>query len=181
MNGTICSTATCATTAGYMRSGCQGAHPTWRQGRNILAPKTAYKFSAWIKVRDIKNVKVQTLRVGPAVDCSGPTITNTRDWTLVETTFTTPDVPSPVVTLYPAILSNEGEVWIDDVTLVEVSKPEKNIVANPGFEQTLWIGAKKWRFPANRTFSWTEFSPIKDFLQDPKGYKIRGSNDQKEN
>ena len=78
-------------------------------------------------------------------------------------------------------LNVEGEVWIDNVTLVAVSKPEKNIVANPGFEQTLWIGAKKWRFPANRTFSWTEFSPIKDFLQDSKGYKIRGSNDQKEN
>ena len=48
-----------------------------------------------------------------------------------------------------------------------------NLLANPGFERTLWIGAKKWRFPANRTFSWTEFSPIKDFLQDPKGYKIQ--------
>ncbi len=154
----------------YMRGGCPGKHPGWRQGRNILQPKTTYNFRAWIKVRDIKNVKVETLRVRPAVNCQGPTIEKTQDWTLVETTFTTPDVPSPTVTLYPALLSNEGEVSIDDVSLTKADAPEKNLVANPGFERTLWIGAKKWHFPYSRNFSWTKFAPIKDFLEDPKGY-----------
>ena len=156
----------------YIRGGIPGYHGGWSQNRVLLKPKTTYTFRAWIKVKDIKDVKIRTLRVISPINCFGPEIKGTQDWTLVETTFTTPDGPSLSVTMLPALLHNEGEVWIDDVSLTAAGS-EENLIKNPGFEKPYGKTARDWHYPANRTFSWTEFSPVKDFLKDPKGCKIR--------
>jgi len=160
----------------YVRGNRPGYHGGWQSHHSVvLAPDTKYKFSAWVKFNNIKDGEVSCLVLSGPARVAGPTITESCDWRLVETTFVTPDVTPLAGGVRPVVLKNEGEVWVDDVRIAPVEDPDRNIAPNPGFEASRGAEPVQWIHPSRRDFSWTEHPPISEFLQNPAGYVFKKS------
>jgi len=99
-----------------------------------VPPKTTFVFSAMIKTVGVVS-DAQLRAVALYVDMydgekwygkSWGTILGSKNWTRYEITFTTPNKTTEV-TVFPALVSNKGEVWLDEVSLVAKGwKPRKD-------------------------------------------------------
>lgn len=86
-----------------------------------IPPNTTFRLKARVKTVDVENLKTRILIVegqGPSGWFEGSLgeIPGSNDWTLHETTFTTPNEET-TIGFYPAMITNKGEVWIDDTYL----------------------------------------------------------------
>ena len=85
-----------------------------------VPPNTTFRYRAMIKTVDVEGLEAVVLywdvtdEAGNWYEGSLQTIRGSKDWALYETSFTTPNVPT-LVTLYPALVYNRGQVWLDEV------------------------------------------------------------------
>ena len=156
----------------YIRGAVKGSHSGWSQSGLILKPRTEYAVSAWVKVTGTEETEVTAARVTGSGVSTGVKLKAAEGWQRVEVSFVTPDSPSISVTLHPALLTNEGEVWIDDVALVAAEDPDNNLVGNGSFEKARGTMPDGWRCPVKRDFRWTELPPVSEFLKDPEGFPV---------
>jgi len=93
------------------------------QGFSDIPPNTTFYYSAWIKTVDVEDLEARILFVD--VEDSGHewieshewgVLEGSHDWTFYETEFTTPDEITNL-NVYPALVTNRGEVWIDEASL----------------------------------------------------------------
>lgn len=91
-----------------------------------VPPNTTFRFVAMLKTIDVQDLKIHFLyhdvfdAEGNWYGGKGGVITGSKDWLLYETTFVTPNVPTKV-SVYPALVFNRGEVWIDTVYLEQLA------------------------------------------------------------
>jgi len=96
-----------------------------------VPPNTVFHFSAMIKTVDIEGLETAVL-YRDVYDSEGnwyggelKRIRRSADWTLYETSFTTPDRITKV-SIFPVLVYNKGEVWIDETSLtIESWQPPK--------------------------------------------------------
>jgi hypothetical protein len=102
-----------------------------------VPPNTNFHFSAFIKTVDIDSLEARVLYYD-IVDSEGNwyggqagRIQGSTDWTLYEESFTTPNRET-TITLYPSLPYNQGEFWIDNVSLIQEGwqSPEVPIILN---------------------------------------------------
>jgi len=94
-----------------------------RQYFQNIPPNTTFHYKAVIKTVDVEALETVVLH-WETWDAEGNyyggklgSIQGSTDWTLYETSFTTPDVVTEV-RLFPALVYNKGEVWIDEASLI---------------------------------------------------------------
>jgi len=87
-----------------------------------VPPNTTFHFKAMVKTVDVESLKAVVL-YRDVYDAEHiwygghlTVIQGSRDWTLYETSFTTPDKMTDVY-VYPALVYNRGDVWIDETSL----------------------------------------------------------------
>jgi mannosyltransferase len=109
----------------------QGYTPSYHGGmfqKVNLSPHSVYLFSAWLKSELASDAKVSILYreylggEGDLVGISGGEFSGSKDWGNVEILFVSPSYETNVL-FYPALLTGEGNVWIDDVELVNLNIP----------------------------------------------------------
>ena len=101
-----------------------GYHGGWYQ-RVRVKPNTLYLFSSWIRVEDAHTVKGRLLywenyvegrpRGHWAEEFSGD-----MEWAHKWTVFVAPESDEGVITFYPVLVTGQGQVWVDDVRLIEL-------------------------------------------------------------
>jgi len=156
----------------YVRGAVEGSLGGWSRSGLILKPGTAYTASAWVRIVAAEDAQVRCVHVSGSGVSASAKPTATEDWQRVETSFVTPDAPAISVTFHPALLTNQGEVSADDVSLVADDAPERNLVGNPGFEKARGTMPDGWKCPVKRNFIWTTLPPVSDFLADPDNFPV---------
>jgi len=125
----------------YMKGNTSGYHGGYSVSPSIgLKPDTQYRYSAWVKTRNITG-HVTTLYVqwkkpdGKGASSAGPKISGTTEWKYYERVFKTPGGNGPTeVTFSVILLSGEGEVWVDDIELIELKESKsETAVSRSGF------------------------------------------------
>lgn len=98
---------------------------TLRQLFLDVPPNTTFHFSAMLKTVDVQYLEVHFL-YRDIYDAErnwyggkAGVITGSKDWRLYETTFVTPNVVTSVG-VFPAVMFNRGEVWIDNAYLGQI-------------------------------------------------------------
>ncbi len=96
-----------------------------------LLPGTTIRFGAWLRVEastpefEARVLHIQYQRRGKSPGNSLLTMSNnTTEWTYFEREFRLPDDADGRVTLLPVLAKGEGKVWIDEVTVTVVDKPQ---------------------------------------------------------
>ena len=114
----------------YMKGEETCNHGGWVQTIHLL-PNTTYILSTWLKMKNVKKLKVHVCyvgyisKLGKSYDQRLKVIKNADtggEWKCFEFKFTTPgeDVLKYRHYMFPGIFHNRGEVWIDDVSLRKI-------------------------------------------------------------
>ena len=87
-----------------------------------VPPNTTFHFKAMVKTVNVEGLET-TILYRDVEDAEGnwyggelERISGSSDWTLYETSFTTPNVVTRVA-VFPVLVYNRGEVWIDEASL----------------------------------------------------------------
>lgn len=94
-------------------------HGGWYQEVNVT-PNTVYLYSAFIRTKQIRNLGVRALvrELGTWFDYWGDIEGDSPDWERILTVFRTSSKPG--INLWPAMVSGQGDVWVDEAVLVKI-------------------------------------------------------------
>ena len=139
----------------------------------ILKGGREYVASCWVKTQARDRFRTDVLSLSGDASALGESLAATTDWHRIETRFTTPSKASASVHVIAATIRGQGELWIDEVRVAAADEPNRNLVPNGNFERARGREPDYWPRPDNgHSFAWAEFSPIREFLADPVGYRV---------
>ena len=150
---------------------------SWRQRYPmILKGATEHRLSCQVRTQGDATFTTIPVELTGAVPQAGQTITGETPWQEIAFTFHTPNVDSASVVAHVGRVTNGiGQVWVDDLTVVAVDAPDRNLVQNGNFERRRGTEPDYWIRPGNGSaFHWTDMSPVKEFLAAPVTYDIPG-------
>ena len=145
----------------------------WTFDPVVLKGNTLYTYSAWIKFEPQGPGSFVRCLAIPGSCESKVTIDEKTEWKQVSVTFSTPNTPSVVARVQPGRLTGPGEMWIDDVRLVEESNPEENLLENGNFEISRGTQPQGWWAPRVVGTDWLSYPPMKEFLMNPAGFEVK--------
>ncbi len=123
-----------------------------------VRPNACYRFSAWVKTRDLQPANVRLLALGKSfgrrLTFQEPALRPTQDWTQIDATFNTLD--DTEVTLYAGQWGGRGGTfWLDDLALEELTLV--NVLRRPGCPLTVTGAGGQTVYEEG-----TDFLPVRD-------------------
>jgi len=149
----------------------------WRQRYPmILRGNRQYRATCRIRTQGDDAFAAVPLELRGGITQATTPVTGTTAWHSVAFDFRTPALDSVPVSVQAARVSHgTGQVWIDDIRVVEIGGEGSNLVQNGGFERRRGTEPDYWIRPGNgSSFAWAEMSPVKEFLANPATYPVPG-------